>query len=74
MHEITEVQAAIPRVNPPPLYRQSLVPLPLAVQQQMQQQKLFNNSLANKPDIHNNIASENNEERAPLLFLENGIT
>lgn len=72
VHELSEVQSAIPRVVPPPLYRKALVPLPLAVQQQMQLQKKVNNSLLNKPDIPEGRDSENNEERAPVLFLENG--
>jgi hypothetical protein len=72
VHAVNEVQSAIPRVAPPPLYRQALVPLPLAVQQQMQQAKLVNNSLLNKPDAPNNDEMEEQEERAPVLFLENG--
>jgi hypothetical protein len=72
VHELSEVQDAIPRVVPPPLYRKARVPLPLAVQQQMQQAKKINNSLLNKPDIPEGMDSEKNEERAPILFLENG--
>jgi hypothetical protein len=72
VHELSEVQGAIPRVVPPPLYRKALVPLPLAVQQQMQQLKKINNSLLNKPDIPEGWDSEKNEERAPILFLDNG--
>jgi hypothetical protein len=72
VHAVNEVQSAIPRVAPPPLYRQALVPLPLAMQQQMQQAKLVNNSLLNKPDAPNNEELEEQEERAPVLFLENG--
>lgn len=72
VHEVGEVQAAIPRVIPPPLYRKAVVPLPLAVQQQMQRAKLVNNSLLNKPDVPESAASEEAEERAPVLFLENG--
>jgi hypothetical protein len=71
VHAVNEVQSAIPRVAPPPLYRQALVPLPLAVQQQMQQAKLVNNSLLNKPDVPD-AELEEQEERAPVLFLENG--
>jgi hypothetical protein len=71
VHAVSEVQSAIPRVAPPPLYRQALVPLPLAVQQQMQQAKLVNNSLLNKPDVPD-AELEEQEERAPVLFLENG--
>ena len=72
VHEVAEVQGAIPRVLPPPLYRKALVPLPLAVQQQMHQQKLINNSLLNKPDTQDYHRTEDGEERAPVLFLENG--
>jgi len=73
VHEIEEVQKAIPRVPAPPLYRKSLVPLPLAIQQQMHAQKLYNGSLANKPDVVTGTNySEQNEERSPVLFLDNG--
>lgn len=71
VHQVEEVQGAIPRVVPPPLYKKSLVPLPLAVQQQMMLQKAANASLANKPDVTNNNNSDQ-EERAPVLFLDNG--
>jgi len=79
VHEMEEIQRVVPPAPAPPLYRKALVPLPLAIQQQIQQQKLLNGSLSNKPDHHaaqavvtQNNFPEINEERSPVLYLDNG--
>ena len=79
VHEMEEIQRVVPPAPAPPLYRKALVPLPLAIQLQIHQQKFLNGSLSNKPDHHAAQAGvtqsnfpEIHEERSPVLYLDNG--